>query len=1330
MFFITSSRCFDRLRRTRTGTSILGIPAFVILAMILLIPAVRQSGADENRYDIMRLVTTQWIKPYMYLVLDRSGSMHMTLDQGYNSSYRWYFEYDSSIEGYITLEDDWTDNSYRGHGQGFWLRVGTMRVINEPPTSWTYDGYTWSTGWADHDYPHNIYSNQTEAAISEGELIEIINYPIDGVNGIYLCAANSNNSSHNPGWRYTRFFKMRPDGTFEDSTYTFPLYPGSGDAQDVKPFTFRRVTLTTDPWTLTNSGDSSYSRMNDGARDLLYIDEDLEVKPGDIVRITGFSYSSNNGVFFIREYVSNGSGYDRFRVSKMNASGNFPNTEFSFSGPDDFGATAEIMWLDYRPNTIWYFVGATRIAIAKNVWGTAVTVYEPSIAPSGTDSEGKDYYIFDGPGPVNGAWLEWEDSGDNGGGKTWHNWSSSSGAPPAGDPAYTTEQAPSEMVRRFGDVAHLGLILYSGGCPSSYFTPAVELDTGSPASVVAPIEAMFETRADGGIVPGGSTPTRMAIASGGHHIEEAYDADQQKGCGRTYGVLLMTDGLSNNCNPSNGSWSSCPSNYTSYPAGISDNLWKTKVDGVDLKIRTWALGISKEVGRCELNYTAYKGRTDASSPNGDAGFSIDDDPYLTEGDTDVYDTAHGDYAFFANSVDELRQALLDIIASMGVGDYATASPSIGSGGGTVIGSIALNGSSEYPSWEGHLRAYDLCTDPMCAPADGVYDEDYQIWDAAEVLKDTSNPNNGFTRRIFTWDPTDSNSLVAIAPGTSSTLDGICNSCGITDEVVDFILGNDGNILPGHTTGTMRPKQLGAVIHTTPAVLGPPTRFEQNQLHEHSSFEATYSDRHTLVWVGTSDGSVSAFDIVDGAEVLRVIPPDLLEKQVELYGNYSANPAKNPLGQSGLPADHIFGVANSVRFGDVWDSSMGEYRTVMFIAEGPGGNGIHAIDVTHPFPGRDDVTRNPPFSAAVTKDYPTDPNYGYGETGNPPFKVLWSKTADGSVGTETLVGLGAETWAVPALGATDAEDWILQVPAGYNVNTGNASNPKVFFFDPVTGDPFLGGSLAESTISLSNAGSPYVPNNAFANAVVWQDDSNRFRADNLANEGVQTDLNGHLWSVKSNGVSISKTALMTISDASPLYFSPAVAGYPYYPVEYSLYAFSTGSFYAMNEDVSGADVGTAGHFIPKLYIAVKELATGTMTSMNIDINDLPKPGSATETLGTNTQVIAPPMIFVPDADSAADPFALFLVYDPLGATCVGVSYIVRINFNPANLSEQSTATYEAGEGVSGGIVLAGENVIVSQSGVGEGEDARLVVVPDLNIPIGADAADVTWWIELQ
>jgi len=330
----------------------------VIVGILSVVIAPRISDADEG-YDMMRIITSQWLKPFMYIVIDKSGSMAWTFDDTNTS---WDFKTISGVNGYVTMRNDWSDG-YHGVGQGYWLRVGSFRILAEPPTEWVYDSYTWNTGWADHDYPSNIYSPKTEPALALGELIEITNYPISGVNGIYLCSQES-----------------------------FPLNSGSGDARDVKPYTFRRVRLKTTAATLHHSGDKDKAKYLKNYKERLWIDQDLDVTAGDIVRITNFSTTTNNGTFFIRRYIGNSSGYDSFAVSKMQANGNFPNSEFQFSGSSNdtsWNDRAEIMYLDYNLGTQWYFVPATRIAVTKNVWGSDLTVYEPSIDPTGTDSKHK-----------------------------------------------------------------------------------------------------------------------------------------------------------------------------------------------------------------------------------------------------------------------------------------------------------------------------------------------------------------------------------------------------------------------------------------------------------------------------------------------------------------------------------------------------------------------------------------------------------------------------------------------------------------------------------------------------------------------------------------------------------------------------------------------------------------------------------------------------------------------------------------------------------------------------------------------------------------------------
>lgn len=1280
----------------QSGKTLLPRLVLAMTVAILGLPASQALSQGEEGYDLMRVVTSQWVKPFLYFSLDKSGSMHMTFDQSYNSKQRWYFN-TTDKDGYISLKDDFKVGNH-GIGNGFWLRVGEgVPLLDEGFISWTDDNQTWATGWVDHDYPANIYSPNSEPALSKGQLIQVMNYPIDGVNGIYLVTQESRNSGHNPGWYYTKFARMQQDGTFTSSNFSFPLNSGSGNARDVKPFSFRRVLMKTDPTSLQASGNTAGAKMKSNQRWKLLIKLSLSVQRGDIVRLTGFSNPSNNGIFFIREKTGSNKTYNFFKASKMDRSGQFPDTVFNFQGPTDGNGHAEIMHLATIASSRWTFVPATRITIAKNVWGKDLTVYEPLPAPTGYDKNGKPYYIFKGHGPTNGAWLEWRNSGDNGYGHIWHNWSWRSGVAPAGDPDYTRTQAPSRMTEHFARVAHVGLILYSGSCPSGVFTPKVKLDPEVSDAVVSSINSYFRSAADGGIQPGGSTPTRKAITSGGAALADAYAHDTKKNCGRTYGVIVMTDGLSNYCNPSNGSWSKCPDNWKDYPAGASNSEWKNRsVNGTRLNIRTWAIGISSEIGRCELNYTAYKGRTDASSPNKDSGISIVNDPYLSADDTNVYDTTHGDYAFFASSVDELREALISIVSSMGAGDYTSSAPAVsGSVGGTdKIGMVA---SSEYPGWEGHLRGFTRQTSNWV-----------EIWDAGEVLAAT---NNDFPRKIYTWNAL--NSLIEVRSANVSAINDLCNNCGVDVSVIDFIRGNDGE-------GRSRPWKLGALMNTTPTVIGSPARWKQGDIQNHNEFERTYASRRKLVWVGSSDGMIHAFDVTDGTEILALLPPDMIENQLRLYSQYLSDPTTYITGEKKAPSDHIFGIANSLRTADVWDSVAKHFRTVIFAAEGPGGRAIHAIDVTHPFPGR--TIGNDTVDA--------DPDYSSLE----PVSILWSRFGGSDTGQDPDLGI---TWSIPSVGVDEIDHNAkgfskLFLSGGYQENTANSISPTVMFLNPATGE-------LQRKLRLENSSSFLVGNQAFADSSIWQTTSDTFHPDNLVDEAVQADLNGKIWSFTGSSWQTRKV-IFNLGGSQPVYYSPALGSYPAPVPNYDLFAFGSGSFYELSKNVTGSTAS----FVPKLYVGVRNISDGTVNRTSISITDiaLPKgyvpPDSSVKTLSDQAQVIASPIMLTPAQGSTLMPLALFLAYDPLAGECVGESFIIELEFNPTEILQHGESadftavnSYDAGAGTSGGFGMAGTKVIVSQSGVGEGGQAHIVEVPDLEIPVGNPGADnVRWWMELQ
>ncbi len=1209
----------------RRGSTVVVAAAALLVGLAAFAPAQAEEG-----FDLMRQITSQWVKPNVMLVFDRSGSMAYPVDTDHYSSGRWSYRYSDRYHG--DLGDDYAGSLYLGAdttdrvsgvygtGQGYWARIVVLR-----------------DSWAGRVYRDNLYRMYVDPG--------------------------------DPGW------------------------------------------LT-----------------------------------GDEIIIEGMPDSVDNGTFVLtsnptRDYTAGGTFNYYFTLKKKFSDGTYETSNHEFQRPhhrhDEYSACTMYAAAGSSTKSLWYFVPPSRMAIAKNVLGDTITLYEPSAAPTGIDEYDRDYWVFYGEdgGPTDGAFFDQEND-------RWQNWTnSSSSAAPVGDSSYTTVVSPSDIVRRFSDVINWGLLSYAGYCVDFNPNQAVVSDDSAQGPVVAAIETKLSFVGTGGLDPSGATPTRAGLASAQTSLATTAASDSRLTCGRSYGVILMTDGQSNNCN-NGGSYCwkdpggncdgtypgyDCPTNPQFFPPQKSDSLWNMSASGQNLHTRTWTVGVSTGVGRCELNYTAYKGRTDAASPNGDAGFNTTADPYLPGGSPGTYNTDHGDYAYFSNSVAELREAFIGILSSMGVGDYATASPSV-AGGSAASGSLGILGSTEYPSWEGHLRAFDL--------SKTTTDTDYLVWDAAEVLATGSaaqspQPNNGLTRRIFTWNPSSNDDLVEITQSNVATLDTICGSCGITPEVVDFIRGGNGNVdtsTDPPTPGSLRPMLLGALINSTPAIVGPPASWEQNTLYEHSSFQNEYGTRHRMVWVGTSDGMVRAFDIIDGAEVLALVPPDLLDNQVTLYNNYAEKPISRPLGQTGLPSDHVYGVANSIRFADVYfpgvSGTPGEYKTVMYVTEGPGGSGLHAIDVTHAYPGR----------TIDGQTYDPDPSFGYVQDGTDPVHVLWSVTADGEAGTTAVAALG-DTWSVPSVAATANTSWMLEIGAGYKDNTGNTITPKTLFFDPTTGAP-VNGTSTNSTTTATNSSTRYVGNQTFADSVLWKNSSGIFAEDNVAGEGVQADLNGHLWRI-TKGSSMSASNLVTLSTAEPLYYPPAVAGYPAAPVTYSLYAYSSGSFFEKSTMVNGPNTGNSGYFIPAIHIAARTLSDGSVSHASVPLKNIPIDDQG-HTLGRRSQVTAPPMLFTPRQGVDAKPFALYLIYDPDGSACVGLSYIVRINFDPANLnllqsdlgSGDKVEVYEAGEGTSGGFALAGEKVLVAQSDVGENPEAGLVEVPNLAIPQGGGNRNVNWWVELQ
>jgi hypothetical protein len=958
---------------------------------------------------------------------------------------------------------------------------------------------------------------------------------------------------------------------------------------------------------------------------------------------------------------------------------------------------------------------ASRMATVKNALGPYVDIWTPWEQPGTWSSDTTYSYVTDTDWST--ATKAFTDNGDNT--FTWSATYAAAHAAP-GNPftAFDGSNHPTvgtggihlpaqDIVGKTANRVNWGLMTFSGTTAQS----VTAIDTTDSGNVTT-LENNFKLNSAGGLGASGSTPTRTGLTTAGSLLATAYTNDTKRDCGRSFGVVLVTDGLSNNNNPGDANWISpcpcngggagccdagssghnCPDDYTEFPAGVAETLWTSTNPS---NVRTWAIGISNAVNPCEMNMDAYMGRTDASSPNGDTGFVTAADPYLPQstGDTAHYQVnvgAHKDYAFFATTATALAYAFSSIVASVGSGDFSTAAPVVSTAisGGSDIAYLA---SAEAPSWKGHFYAYDVHD-----PASPVLN-----WDAGQKLS-TRNFTT-YPRIVYTWDG--SNNLINLGAytHTSGVPSGLTLPTGFDDRVLDYVKGFDGS-----SSSTRRAWILGPILNSTAAVFSAPEAWKPGSLPDHKAFEATYANRHPMVMVGTSDGMLHVFDVADGFEVYAILPPDQLANQVKLYTTYQASFGSRTTGEPVDPSAHVYGIAASPRFADVYVSS--DYHTVVVLTEGRGGTTIAAIDVTHSYPGRSNVV----LPDGTTKTYVADPN---ADTTNGPnysalVSVLWSKTSS------SLTGL-AQTWSVPAVGATSASNFDCLFGSGYQGCSG---------YTPSTFSLNVGTGATRYSPAMTNGSSPAVSNQSYGAGVLFGTTTSVQKNYLTQNLGVTADTNGHVYLfAPSSG---AMTTAMSVGVNQPIYYTPAVGYYAYSNKD--VYAFASGNLY----ETSTAVTGTSPTVTPTLYLVAKTpdaSAINASTDLySVTIHSLERDTATHTVFSTSAQVTSDPVIFLPA--SAGNPVkAFFLVYDPKAGTCYGTSYLVELDF-PLDLGGTSWKTgvtksvLSLGEGAASGVAFSGGKIIVARSALSGGSVAPQVAGQGPN-PLG-EAPTLSSWTELK
>jgi hypothetical protein len=785
--------------------------------------------------------------------------------------------------------------------------------------------------------------------------------------------------------------------------------------------------------------------------------------------------------------------------------------------------------------------------------------------------------------------------------------------------------------------------------------------------------------------------------------------DPQRVCNRPMFNLLLTDGQSNNCNTASGNdsditYAACPVSTLVAPVGspseVTDKLYNNGLNsGNNVSVRTLVIGISTDLSNAnakqELQLNAYFGRTDQADPYTLAGLKLTQaysaagnpisgtnypaDPYLRLNNQWVladavnssvagvtctilagkpkicnglgYVCTH-QYNFSATSSAQLSAALKSAFDAVASGDYTTETPSIAqavTAGGATAQDLIYTASSEFPSYQGHLRAQDLnqCVDALGSPIlcslPGALGFKV-IFDAGAQMNSVATS----TRKIFTANltaalndtsTTTTYTYMTLVPVTTTNLTTIQNiyetvtgvvgsGTAITAPMIQFLRGQD----PKKVGVPDRVWKLGDVINSSPVVMAPPSNFRLGSTVNHGSYVSAYNVRRPLVLMGASDGMVHAFDAGLGYEVWAFVPPDALPNILQEYNNYAAAGSTLTMGQTTDTATHVFGVASAINVGDVDlnapDNTAGctgsatttcvsNWRTIAVTGMGKGGKAVFALDVTSSFAGGTfNIPNTSPVTTLTLPDDPTLSSYT-GATGNggAPFKLLWYKNANSAGFTD----LG-ETWSSPAI-SLDGEvngasppvvgRWIVTFGSGPNGSSGNSGYTRGVHFHAVSARD--GSAVGSATKLGSTDSSALIAASMKATNATYSTQTINF-ADQVVDKSYQGDLAGRMWEVDitnsspaswSNGViwpcatgsSAACTAASSSGTAQPIYNSPAIG---FYNDAYataaadkfrriSIHAWASGEFTETRPEVNDLLCGTGGThpacFVENMYVSL-------------------------------------------------------------------------------------------------------------------------------------------------
>ncbi len=383
--------------------------------------------------------------------------------------------------------------------------------------------------------------------------------------------------------------------------------------------------------------------------------------------------------------------------------------------------------------------------------------------------------------------------------------------------------------------------------------------------------------------------------------------------------------------------------------------------------------------------------------------------------------AHGDGQFFgADNTAQLKEALTATLVAISEDTNSFIAPvvPIDEANRTTSGDfvyLSLFAPSGNALWQGNLKKFGLADDGHLIDRNGnaALDSSGQLLDTADsywnpsgtpdggnvrnggveaVLDARSTARNLYTKVAVSNNLTDSGNVFATSNASITQAMLGVGSAAARTQLIDFVRGIDTYDDDGNSNTTeKRDTQLGDLLHSRPVVIH-------------------YDDSNTVIYLGSNDGILHAFNDSDGSERWGFVPADVLGSLQYLRGTVHTPMLDAPVQSYVLDAN-----------GDHQIRSADGDKAILIFGRRRGGRVYTALDVTDP-------------DAPVLLYSISNTTSGFSELGQ-----TWSKPAIGKVkvsGTDTVVAI---------------------VSAGYDLNEDNAPlsvadtmGRGVFAFNVLTG----------------------------------------------------------------------------------------------------------------------------------------------------------------------------------------------------------------------------------------------------------------------------------------